>query len=270
MSTTHINPGANKARPKRTVRNFVGELIGKVKKGDVADACRYALSEGSNMLHERNISGTKEEKFICNVCGYKGGYFVNLTNFDHISWNASCPKCDSRPRHRGLYVFYQKWIADHKPQSIIHYAPEPIFYPMLKPIPVYKTTDLFLEDVDFPKVDVQNSGFAEGSYDLILNNHVIEHVPDDESAFKDLYKILKPGGTALITIPGNFKRQETIYFKDLSNNGHYRDYGLDVLARLKNIFDEAYTVSLYDFEPTENPKMGLRENDIVFVCKKKA
>jgi ubiquinone/menaquinone biosynthesis C-methylase UbiE len=77
--------------------------------------------------------------------------------------------------------------------------------------------------VDF-KEDIQNLSFPNAQYDLILCNHVIEHVPKDEMALKEISRILKPNGKAIITIPGNYQRDNTIYFNHLRFNGHYRDY----------------------------------------------
>ena len=55
-------------------------------------------------------------------------------------------------------------------------------------------------------------------------------------AMRELARILKPKGIAILTIPGNWRRKQTKIFSHLNYNGHYRDYGLDILNMLRNSF----------------------------------
>lgn len=210
------------------------------------------------------------QKKECNICEYKGP-FVHLYNELRIAWNSACPTCDSRSRHRGLFFLYNEYIiTDEVSRKILHFAPEPVFYRLFldKSFLDYKTTDFFLEDVDFVKEDIQKLSFADDSFDVVLCNHVIEHVPDDVRAFREINRILTKGGMALLTIPGNFTRPKTVYFDHLNYNGHYRDYGIDVVDKLKLCFGEIDIVNLSKFSMAGHD-YAIRKNDLAFVCKKK-
>ena len=153
---------------------------------------------------------------------------------------------------------------------MLHFAPEPILFPLIEASGCdYKTTDYFLEDVDYPGEDVQNLTFSDRAFDCVLSNHVIEHVEDDASAFREMHRILAPGGICVITIPGNWTRQETVTFSDLSNNGHFRDYGLDVIEILRGCFQVVEVVDLFDEAGNEAERLWIHpKHDLAFVCRK--
>ena len=209
-------------------------------------------------------------RYYCNVCESDIPRFVHISNALWITRNSACPKCDSRKRHRGLFLLYQRLFPGfHEGFKLLHFAPEPILVPLIKQSQCeYRTTDYFLQDVDFPGEDVQSLSFSSQSFDCVLSNHVIEHVADDFSAFRELARILIPGGAAIITIPGDWKRKETITFPDLSNNGHYRDYGLDVVSLLEKVFASVEVVDLFDEAGRNAERLGLdSRHDLAFVCR---
>jgi len=220
----------------------------------------------------KNISNrnSKKIKFICPVCKSKFAGFVHKYNSLRISWNSACPHCDSRSRHRGLFFLYKEILHQYRKEiSVLHFAPEQVFYPIFKNEPdiQYNTTDYFLEDVDFKNEDIQKLSLPSGKFDLILCNHVIEHIPSDEAAMAEMSRILKENGRAIITIPGNFRREQTVYFDHLKFNGHYRDYGLDVINKLMKYFKKVEAVDLSKYNPIEpNSSYGIRKYDMAFIC----
>src|SRR5690606_38972614 len=117
--------------------------------------------------------------------------------------------------------------------------------------------------VDYPKEDIQNLSFSDKSFDYILCNHVIEHVPKDDLAFKELSRILRQGGKALITIPGDYHLNKIVEFKQTDSNGHYRHYGLDVIKKMELYFSKVETI---DMSTITKPEFGVRKNDLVFIC----
>ena len=157
-------------------------------------------------------------------------------------------------------------------KRILHVAPEPVLQPVLTqtvPNIIYQTTDLFLEDVDFPGEDLTNLNFATGSYDLILCNHVLEHIERDDWAVAEMSRVLSPDGMAVITVPGEWDRWKIITFPDTSLNGHYRDYGLDFVQLLENAFASVETVDLGKYNALENKlSLGIQNLELAFVCRK--
>lgn len=193
----------------------------------------YILAEGLNILYESGFS-LYRKLFECSLCGYHGTYFISKSNELGIAWHSCCPRCNSRARHRGLKYLYDELLKNASGAKILHFAPEPVLMDVIKNYPAveYKTTDYLLQDVDYPGEDIQALSFADNSFDLVFCNHVIEHVPDDRKALQQIQRILRPGGKAVITIPGDWNRNETIKFPDLRHNGHYRDYGMDVIQMM--------------------------------------
>ena len=64
------------------------------------------------------------------------------------------------------------------------------------------------------KMDIMNIPYEEDSFDVILCSHVLEHVMDDQKAIRELFRVLKAGGWAIIRVPIDLKRDKT--FEDSS------------------------------------------------------
>ncbi|MBR9859440.1 methyltransferase domain-containing protein [bacterium] len=265
MSTTKINPGSFTSFKIKTPRSIIYSVKRKIKGRQYRAALRTVLTDGINYINRNKYkTGTN---YFCPVCNNQVGGFAHLSNELRFSWNSVCIKCSSRSRHRGLIYAYKKALDSlNNNQKILHFAPEPIFYPLIESYQVdYKTTDFFLQDVDYPNEDIQALSFSDNSFDLLLCNHVIEHVENDRKAVQEMYRILNPGGTALITVPGDFKRKNTIYFEHLKFNGHYRDYGLDFLNLLKQEFDDSEMVNLDQYD---DGRKGIKKNEMLFIASK--
>lgn len=266
---TDVNPGSNTAKHNFTFKVVLRRVWKNLLKRNWRLSIHSISVEPINYL-QQNLLLFRRFKH-CNICGFTG-QFIHLYDALRISWNSACPKCDSRSRHRGLFYIYNEVLKEASLQTtVLHFAPEPIFHPLFKSNTslVYKSTDYLLSDVDYPHEDIQKLSFKDQSYDLVLCNHVIEHVPNDAAAFSEIYRILKKSGKAIITIPGDFRRKKTVYFATLENNGHYRDYGLDVIAKMKIFFSSVKVVDLGEFDLVNGQSRGIRRNDLAFICIKK-
>jgi ubiquinone/menaquinone biosynthesis C-methylase UbiE len=51
------------------------------------------------------------------------------------------------------------------------------------------------------KEDIVNLSFEDNSFDIIFCSHVLEHVEDDKRAMRELKRVLKPGGFAILQVP---------------------------------------------------------------------
>jgi SAM-dependent methyltransferase len=77
---------------------------------------------------------------------------------------------------------------------MLHFAPGAFFEKIFaRRFSRYETADLDMERVDH-RVDLQALPFGDGSYDFIFASHVLEHVPDDTKALKEIRRVLRPGG----------------------------------------------------------------------------
>ncbi len=161
--------------------------------------------------------------------------------------NVLSPSTLSLERHRLLWL-YLKNETDlfSKSQRLLHFAPEQAFYKRFKRLQhiEYTTTDLNSPLAEV-KADICMLPFPDNSFDVILCNHVLEHIPNDTKAMQELYRVLKPGGWGVFQIPQDLKRDKT--FEDNSiidkkerakifgQYDHVRVYGKDYFDKLRSI-----------------------------------
>ena len=261
--TTKNNPAAFQKVPFSTLIMIVKKTVIKTLNGQIKAAKNYFISELLNYLYQYK----KRNQFYCNLCKSKSPYFLHASNEEGILYNSICPNCSCRKRHRGLYEIYKNILKKLESPQILHFAPEPVFYDLFHHF-YYITADLELTDVD-QQLDIQNINYKTNSFDIILCNHVLEHVSNDYKALKELYRILKPSGIVIITVPGNWSRKKTIENDFPDGNGHYRDYGLNFISVLENIFTIIECIDLYRYNDSYHLPIGLTpQHDLAFLCRK--
>lgn len=177
--------------------------------------------------------------------------------------NVLSPSTLSLERHRLLWLFLQKetdFFTEHL--KVLHFAPEQAFYKRFRNLGNldYTTTDLNspLADVE---ADICNLPFADNTYDVILCNHVLEHIPDDEKAMQELYRVLKPGGWGIFQIPQDLNREHTFEDDSITDRkerarifgqyDHVRIYGRDYFDKLRTI---GFEVKEVDFNKNLSPE----------------
>lgn len=168
--------------------------------------------------------------------------------------NVLSPSTLSLERHRLLWLFLENETDFFtKPLKLLHFAPEQAFFKHFKTLKNidYTTTDLNSPLADV-KADICDLPFKSQSFDVVLCNHVLEHIPDDIQALKEIFRILKKGGWAVLQIPQDLDRDKT--FEDNSITApkerskifgqydHVRVYGLDYFDKLKSIGFEVHAV----------------------------
>jgi len=262
--TTKNNPAAlQKVSPLRLLK-LIKNSVQRVINGQYNIAKNIFIAEILNYL----IKLKRKNQFYCNLCKCESPNFLHTANGDRILFNSICPNCSSRKRHRGLNELYNNILKDFDSPKILHFAPEPVFYKLFHPFE-YLTADLELKDVDL-KLDIENIEYDNDSFDFIICNHVLEHVSNDYNAIKELYRILKYDGIAIITVPGNWRREEIIEYNFPDDNGHYRDYGLNFASVLENIFSVIEYIDLYKYNEIYHLPIGLTpKHDLAFLCRKK-
>lgn len=197
--------------------------------------------------------------------------------------NVLSPSTLSLERHRLLWLFLKHetdFFSANK--KVLHFAPEQAFYKRFRKLKNlnYTTTDLNSPLADV-KADICNLPFENHSFDVILCNHVLEHIPNDTKAMQELYRVMKPDGWGVFQIPLDLSREKT--FEDVSitdkkerakifgQYDHVRIYGRDYFDKLRNIgfkVDEIdYTEKLSD---TEIEKYCLAKCEVIPVVYKTA
>ena len=161
--------------------------------------------------------------------------------------NALSPGTLSLERHRLLWLYLKRETAFLKDKKkVLHIAPEQALYKKFKKIEFwdYITLDLNSPLADI-KADITNLPFDDNIFDLIICNHVLEHIQDDIIAIKEIYRVLKKNGLAIMQIPIDIKRIKTFENPEIKSNkereelfgqyDHVRVYGKDFFERLKSV-----------------------------------
>jgi predicted SAM-dependent methyltransferase len=220
------------------------------------------------------------KKVRCNTCGWEGRKFLNYYGkYGKVVKNAICRSCRSHPRHRYMSMYLRMLLKDSKPLKLLHFAPEISLQRLLT---VDTNIDYLSVDADptraMQQEDITNLSFADGSFDAIVCLHVLEHVPDDQKAMSELYRILADGGFALLDVPIDYKRATTYENSAVTTPGdrekifwhrdHVRLYGRDFAQKLEKagfkVKVDGYISSLSEEVIRYH---GLRKNPIYFCTK---
>ena len=195
--------------------------------------------------------------------------------------NVLSPSTLSLERHRLLWLYLQNETTFFTARKkVLHFAPEQCFLNRFKQLEHldYTTTDLLSPIADV-KADICNLPFKDNSYDIILCNHVLEHIPDDTKAMEELYRVLKPGGYGIFQIPQDLTRAFTFEDDSITNKAerakifgqydHVRVYGRDYFNKLRSIgfkVEEVDYTALFSEEDIE--KYCLAKGEIIPVVSK--
>lgn len=196
--------------------------------------------------------------------------------------NALSPGTLSLERHRQMWLYLKNetdfFTANLK---VLHIAPEQEFLRRFKKMNnlSYTSADLFSPIVDV-KADVLDLPFENESFDVIICNHVLEHIVDDRKAMSELHRVMKSGGWGIFQVPMKNSLEKT--YEDFSitdpkerqkNFGQYdhvRWYGMDYFDRLKSVgFEVEANFYSQKFSDDEIKKYGLNRNEILPVVHKK-
>ena len=145
---------------------------------------------------------THRQKFDCPCCGWHG-VFLDVAPPTGRRLHAECPRCGALERHRLQSLVMDEVLRSLDPArlSMLHFAPEPFFTLRFRPMfGRYETADLERPGVDH-HVDLQSLPFRDGSYDVVYASHVLEHIQDDHAAIREIRRVLRPGGIAVLPVP---------------------------------------------------------------------
>lgn len=215
------------------------------------------------------IDGRSYRKFL--PYGYGG----------NIRDNALSPGTNSLERHRLMYL-YLKRDTDFftKSQKVLHVAPEQCFYGRFRKMDNldYTTADLDSPIADI-SIDIHDIPFEENTFDVVFCNHVLEHVNDDQQCMRELCRILKPGGLAIMQVPWIPDQEKTVEDPSITDPkererlfgqyDHVRKYGKDYEDRLIKAGFKVTRVDMdKELSAEEFEKYRLPEGEPLYVCTK--
>lgn len=205
----------------------------------------------------------------CPICGHTG---VMIAVGHPARWDARCAKCGSRERHRLLWLWATQGGQNRlSGKRILHFAPEKALRRALVG-PGYETADLRQPGVAH-RVDITRLPMPAEAYDVVIANHVLEHIDDDRQAIRELHRVLRPGGIALLTVPVNPSRAETYEDPRITDpvrrrahfnaDDHRRFYGLDFADRLT---DAGFRVETFRMSPAEEVTYSLLHMEWLYIA----
>ncbi len=198
-------------------------------------------------------------KHHCNICSHHLNRFIPYSDGRTIKTtlpkvldtigsdtiNFECPWCGAHDRERHLLMYMDKsgLLDNLHNYEIMHFAPEKCLAKIIasqNPC-LYIKCDLFPKATDIKCVDILDIPYNNRSFDLVIANHILEHVTNDIQALSEIHRILKPGGYAILQTPFSPRLHSTWSDEGISSedarliaygqNDHVRLYGKDIFDR---------------------------------------
>lgn len=209
----------------------------------------------------------------CPYCQWEGWRF--LTAGDSWKGNRLCPGCGSLERYRMLALLLERRLAGRDGASLLEIAPKPCVEQLCK----RRGWDYLSSDLDSPlatvHADLRAMPMPDNSFDAIVCFHVMEHIQDDNPAFREIARLLKPDGFGVICVPlGDRPTQEgapeSEWTRLYGQHDHVRLYGMDIVDRMTSAGLAVDTVDTHAyFAAAEQARHGLRGDDrFLFVVRK--
>ena len=173
--------------------------------------------------------------------------------------DAKCDNCGSLERHRLIWLYIKEHtdLLEDNQKKLLHIAPERIFQNIFFK---YLGDNYLSADLNNPramiKMDITNIAYGDNSFEYIYCSHVLEHIIDDRKAMRELSRVLKPDGWAILLVPIATKDKTFEDFSILSKEQrlkiyghpeHVRNYGSDYPDRLRESGFSVQTIYAKDF-----------------------
>lgn len=210
----------------------------------------------------------KGNQVICENCSWHGKRF----------FNGECPKCKSLPRTR-LIPFSLDYFKLSEPHlKVLHVAPNKTEYlgvkSKLKDVLQYDKLDIrAVKHVNLVE-DLTQLTLKDNTYDLVVIWHVFEHIVEDKKAISEVYRVLKPGGHLLMSVPifpvnsPSTYEDGSIPYKDYErihgHEDHCRSCGLDYYKRFVELGFTSHELKVNNLETTVINKFGLSKGHVAW------
>lgn len=196
-----------------------------------------------------------------------------------------CPWCSAHDRERHLLMYMRaSGIFDNiQSMSVLHFAPERRLSKLIfSQNPVrYIKCDLYPTSPDTERIDILAIPFTDKSFDLIIANHILEHVADDTKALQEIWRTLKVGGRAILQTPYSPKLHHTwsdpgidtdnARLQAYGQEDHVRLFGRDIFGRFTSVGLESCVSTHDQLIPQYDPKKyGVNGKEPFFLFRRSA
>lgn len=224
----------------------------------------------------------KGNKVECPVCEKTFSKFLSYGSEVAHRENVLCPYDLTLERHRLMWLYLRNesnfFSAQHL--NVLHIAPEQCFIQLFKKQQNlnYLTGDLEspIADIHF---DLHQIPLEDNRFDVVFCNHVMEHVDDPIQCMKEIHRVMKSGGWAIMQVPQDMSRAATYEDSNITSaaerekhfwqKDHVRLFGRDYPQWLEKA---GFTVDVYDtkqkIEPSVILKYRLLKDELLYIAKK--
>lgn len=230
----------------------------------------------TKLQRRRDRFANRGDAVLCPLCDSTFARFKD----DRRRPDALCWRCGSHERHRAQWALLEarpRLLDDAT--RLLHFAPEHCLRERLQTRTdfEYVTTDLDPHGVDL-QLDVTALDLPDDAFDAVLCSHVLEHVPDDAAAMRELRRVTAPNGFCLVMVPIALDRDTTYEDpavttpedreREFLQFDHVRLYAPDIADRLRAAgFTVEVIESARELGEATAKRMRLLPSDLVFLCR---
>lgn len=241
------------------------ELLKRVLKGFLG---KEKLIQYEERFRKVTYLMFKGNNYECNICNKQLRKFIQLPNGEK-----SCPYCGSLGRNRRLYQLLTNEFTKQTSLDVLDFSPSRCLYRKLKKNSSinYTSTDYADEFIADKKLDITAIEENDNSFDIILCYHILEHIEDDLTAMKELYRILKHNGKCFIQTPfkegdiyeNSLLKTPTERKEHFGQEDHVRIYSIKGLkSRLEKT---SWKMETKSFEEQPNNRFGFNVNETILI-----
>ena len=123
--------------------------------------------------------------------------------------DAECPRCRSLERHRVMWLYLERETGLFRDSlDVLHVAPEPWLERRLRGLPRIRYVGGDLRPTgEQVRLDLTAVPYPDASFDLAICAHVLDEIPDDRLAMRELRRVLRPGGALVLQTPIDESRE---------------------------------------------------------------
>jgi SAM-dependent methyltransferase len=256
---------------------------------------------GKALKRQAALQHYRGDRYACPICGVRlrafkpiwRSYWIHCQQYEYVhapltmeTFNVgafSCPSCNAFDRERLTALYLTQAFRTFDPQRryrVIEFAPAHALHRMIRTYRFieYRSADLLSNRVD-DHVDLADCPYADGSVDVFLCSHVLEHINDDRKAMRELHRILAAGGFGIVLVPlfaGVEETHEDPAITSLEDRAkyfgagdHVRQYGKrDFIARLTAAGFRVEQLGIDHFGAEAFRSAGIAANSVLYVVHK--